>query len=557
MKPNLYILNSIEEFEDCKNEITKDDQIIYTSELLGLQLKKIGCEFSYESLFKHLTVDEVNKIKYDCLDRCDEISQKLDSDLANDLKKEFGHSFSVYGPFVNYSSVIIATVQILRKIIDLKKEYFNECILYDRKLANFFESGSYLSDLLCSSYLNYRELKLTSNYKNDYWFKDYFKFKNFIRLYDLIKWRLFILKNNFFNYDFEEHYFIRPLYDSKEYLRDISKNTKLIDFIFLLKKFKSSEVNLCFGIDTDVLKKDIYSNYFTNLSKNINNKKIDLFGRLRSLIKFLENKKVHALSWGNSPCQFSEKSVLISALQQKYNVFGFQHGGSYVDQIYPFHYHSDFMRCTSYHSYSFLKSDLSLYKKEMCDIQVIPFGKKDIISKKKIDKNEILYVPTNSLNLYQGSILRSLPNGLLNVQLEILKKLNNLDIKKLKPNVKPFPGATIDSSFFLLEINKYKNLNYILNTSLKDYFRKRVPGLVIFDLPSTPIYEILSTKAQVILYLDSVNPFTEEALKLLRKRVFICYSMDQIIEYIERYKSNTLEYKYNSEYYSRFVNSRV
>ena len=75
-------------------------------------------------------------------------------------------------------------------------------------------------------------------------------------------------------------------------------------------------------------------------------------------------------------CQFSEISVLISALQQKYNVLGFQHGGSYIDQICPYHYHSDFMRCTSYYSYSFLKSDLSLYKKEMCDIQVIPFGKK-------------------------------------------------------------------------------------------------------------------------------------------------------------------------------------
>lgn len=557
MKPNLYILNSIEEFEDCRKEIKKDDQIIYTSELLSLQLKKIGCECIFESVFKHLRVEDINTIKYTCLDKCYEISQKLDSDLVNDLKKEFGHSFSVYGPFVYYSSVFIATVQILRRIIELKKEHFNECIIYDRKLANFFDSGSNLSDLLCLSCLNYRELKITSKYKSDYWFKKYFKLKNFIRLYDLIKWRLFIFKNNFLNYDLQEHYFIRPLYDSKEYLRDISKNTKLIDFIFLLKKFKSSEVSLCFEINTDVLKDEIYSKYFTNLSKIINNKKKALFGRLRSLIKFLENKKVHALSWGNPTCQFSEISVLISALQQKYNVLGFQHGGSYIEQICPYHYHSDFMRCTSYYSYSFLKSDLSLYKKEMFDIQVIPFGKKDISSKKKIKTNEILYVPTNSIDLYQGAILRSLPNVLLTVQLEILKKLNNLNSEKLILNVKPFPGATINSSFFLLEKNKYKNLNYILNTSLKTYFKKRVPGLVVFDLPSTPIYEILSTKTQVILYLDSVIPFTEEALNLLNKRVYTCSSIEEVNNYIDMYSSNNLKFKYNNEYYSRYVNSRI
>ena len=47
--------------------------------------------------------------------------------------------------------LFIATVQILRRIIELKKEHFNECIIYDRKLANFFDSGSNLSDLLCLS----------------------------------------------------------------------------------------------------------------------------------------------------------------------------------------------------------------------------------------------------------------------------------------------------------------------------------------------------------------------------------------------------------------------
>ena len=40
LKSKLYILNSIEEFQDCKKDIRNGDKIIYTSELLGLQLKE-------------------------------------------------------------------------------------------------------------------------------------------------------------------------------------------------------------------------------------------------------------------------------------------------------------------------------------------------------------------------------------------------------------------------------------------------------------------------------------------------------------------------------------
>ena len=80
---------------------------------------------------------------------------------------------------------------------------------------------------------------------------------------------------------------------------------------------------------------------------------------------------------------------------------------------------------------------------------------------------------------------------------------------------------------------------------------------MVFDLPSTPIYEILSTKTQVILYLDSVNPFTEEALNLLNKRVYTCSTLEEVNNCIDMYSSNTLKFKYNNEYYSRFVNSRI
>ena len=323
MKPKLYILNSIEEFEDCKNEIRTCDQVIYTSELLGLQLKKIGFNFCYESFFKYLKVEDVNAIKYKCLNDCYKITQKFDSDLANDLKKEFGYSFSVYGPFVYYSSVIIATVQILNKFIATKKKDFEEINIYDRKLANFFESGSQLSDLLSLNYVKYHSFKVKCDNPSKKPFKNYFRTKIYLRLYELIKWRIFIFKNNFLNFNSEKHYFIRPLYDLKDYLKKNNKKIKLIDFLSFLNKIKKSKVNINFEIDSFEIEDEKYKFYFLKLSKEIEKRKNELFGRLRNLIIFLENVKSCCFSWGNSPCQFTEKSILISALQHKYCVFWF------------------------------------------------------------------------------------------------------------------------------------------------------------------------------------------------------------------------------------------
>ena len=143
-----------------------------------------------------MKVEDVNAIKYNCLDECYRISKELDSGLANDLKKEFGHSFSVYGPFVYYSSVIIATVQVLNKFIASKKQEFQEINIYDRKLANFFDSGSKLSDLLTLNYVKYKNFKVKSDRPFKKLFKNYFRYKIYFRLYDLIKWRIFIFKNN-------------------------------------------------------------------------------------------------------------------------------------------------------------------------------------------------------------------------------------------------------------------------------------------------------------------------------------------------------------------------
>ena len=79
-------------------------------------------------------------------------------------------------------------------------------------------------------------------------------------------------------------------------------------------------------------------------------------------------------------------------------------------------------------------------------------GKKVLKNNFNLTNNEILYVPANSIDLYQGGILRSFPNRLLNTQLEILSILNNTIYNNFKINVKPFRDANIYNSQFYVSI---------------------------------------------------------------------------------------------------------
>ena len=194
------------------------------------------------------------------------------------------------------------------------------------------------------------------------------------------------------------------------------------------------------------------------------------------------------------------------------------------------------------------------YIDETQDIRIIPLGKKPVSMQSKLSKKNIVYVPTNSFNLYEPGILRNLPNNLSNIQLEILNYIDTINNQNYKFTVKAFKGATINNSHFLLDSDKYNNLNFETQITLSDLLSKSIPGLIILDYPSTPLCEIIHLPIQIILHTDPVNPFTDDALKILNKRVHVCSSIDQIKSSIKCYLNNTLEHKNNDEYYRRYIN---
>ena len=98
--------------------------------------------------------------------------------------------------------------------------------------------------------------------------------------------------------------------------------------------------------------------------------------------------------------------------------------------------------------------------------------------------------------MYESGILRNLPNNLSNIQLEILSFLDTIKNQNYKFTVKPFKGATIENSHFLLDSYKYHNINFETQITLSDLLSKSIPGLIILDYPSTPLCEIIHLPIQ-------------------------------------------------------------
>ena len=82
------------------------------------------------------------------------------------------------------------------------------------------------------------------------------------------------------------------------------------------------------------------------------------------------------------------------------------------------------------------------------------------------------------------------------------------------------------------------------------------PQIIIFDSFSTPIYELLNSKSELIVFIDKLNPLKRDALKSLKERCFLVSSikdLNKAINLIERKKSNKIM---NRSFFDKFYKNK-
>jgi hypothetical protein len=97
------------------------------------------------------------------------------------------------------------------------------------------------------------------------------------------------------------------------------------------------------------------------------------------------------------------------------------------------------------------------------------------------------------------------------------------------------------------------NLDY-LTESLPNIISKFGFDLVIIDYPSTPLYEVILSESEVILFEDPSIPYKKESRDSISERVHLVKNISQFCYKIEKYINGSLRKKSKS---TSFVNDYV
>lgn len=261
--------------------------------------------------------------------------------------------------------------------------------------------------------------------------------------------------------------------------------------------------------------------------------------------------------WGNSPIISSKSLICEYLLKTGVPVVGMQHGGVYQVQKFPLHFDSDFSRCSHYFSYGFDEDDLqSAYPDRDLSCKIIPTGSYkefEFVRSQSVDsKNkktiDILFPLTNCISMFYN--LRVNAAELATYQVQLLDFLEGL--KNLKIVIKPMPRYSVDNCAVCERIKNLRNVS-VSTLSLRDFLKSYTPKLIIIDYPSTPLFEVVGLDIDIFLMSDPIKPFTEEALELLQKRVYIFEDIKDLKAAILQYNNGQLNKLRNNEFYHKYV----
>jgi len=231
-------------------------------------------------------------------------------------------------------------------------------------------------------------------------------------------------------------------------------------------------------------------------------------------------------------------------------VLGRQHGGNYVDQrAGSIHFDSDFDRCTHYFSYAFGIAEFrNAYpdKKPRCVFEPGGNPRPPASRRKRVD---IAFPISGCVPLFY--LVRMPESAIMLRQREVLTAMEaRTDLDCV---VKPPPGYSRDS-FGHTEALLALRHTRVANGTWTEFLARSTPRLVVFETVSTPLYEALAYDLDIFLMLDPLYPFTEEAMTMLRRRVHVFDTTEQLVAAILRYGREVTPRLRDSSYYDTYVN---
>ena len=114
----------------------------------------------------------------------------------------------------------------------------------------------------------------------------------------------------------------------------------------------------------------------------------------------------------------------------------------------------------------------------------------------------------------------------------------------------------LESNPIYLELQNYKSIKVNHDNIIKA-FQKIKPKIIIFDYISTPLYELVNSDSEIILFLDKYNYPKKDVLKSLNKRFFLVNSIKQMNTCLNLILKQKISKKVNNEFYQKYYKAKI
>ena len=231
-------------------------------------------------------------------------------------------------------------------------------------------------------------------------------------------------------------------------------------------------------------------------------------------------------------------------------VLGRQHGSCYIDQdMGDKHFDSDFNRCTHFLSFGATREEFaSCYGERPTRCAIVPAGRPAPAAEASAQPIDIAFPILNCIPL---SSFGRLEWDLVHRQRVTLQAIHaRPDLSSI---VKPMLHFSEDD-FSQMETLRELRHSRIVRATWTDFLKLYRPRLVVIEMISTPLYEVLHLDVDIFVMLCDIAPISRAALDALAKRVHIFATVEDMAAAIAAYDKAPLPRLRDDEFYRRYVN---
>jgi hypothetical protein len=573
MPPKIFILHSISDADDYLQNNKNEMDILFCTHASVQTYLSIFHTLKCTNISDLITNESLLLLKQESIEECKIIVNKLDQENSALISQLFQHErMKIFQPAFAYLGwhqllgykVFIAAVQ------EITKAYPSlHLFIYHKQFNDLFPTLTSIEKLITTLFndtfnftiITKTELLLQTPKKQRFFqkypllfHKPYYYFKKFL---EKLSEKVGLLLHNIIRYNRETIILYGSLYNLHFLLKPLTLKYKILYFSSN-KTFvpsRQSDEHLPFS-NTSISSMSTLHNLLAEEFVSIClEKSPQLIAMSNSFITLMTTNRIKTVIWGNSPIHF-EKALLIEFVKcTGIKIIGAQHGSSFVEQIVPEHFASDFDMCDYYISHGFTDSDIRRsYPSALRFPDILPFGcseitlQPDYAPKTTID---ILFPITNSISIFAGGACRIPFGSLCFAQKYIINFLDRLSQYTIY--VKPMMGTNQSNSCIGKWSHTFQNIHYLDTIGLGDFLKFNLPKIAIIEYPSTPLQDLLVLDTEIFLLMDPILPYEQEALSELQKRVHCYDSVDQLISGVESFLAGELSSKRDNTFLHHYI----